>query len=135
MNDFSKQAPRQPGCYLFKDSRGRIIYVGKAKDLRQRVSSYFRRDGHDPKTLQLVERIAGLEFIVTDNELEALLLEARLILQHQPDYNIDLKSGVRYAYIRITDELLPRLETARQLKRGDTDYGPFVSAAARHNLI
>lgn len=130
-----KAVPHQPGCYLFKDSRGRIIYVGKAKDLKKRVSSYFRQDIADQKTQRLVERIADFEYIVTDTELEAFLLEARLIQQHQPDYNIDLKAGIRYAYIRLTKELFPRLETARLISPRDVVFGPFAIGENRKQLI
>lgn len=130
-----KSLPGQPGCYLYHGGRGEIIYIGKAKNLRKRVSSYFQKIDHDPKTRALVAAIRDLEFIVTDSELEALFLEARLIKDHQPKYNIDLKSGTRYAYIRITDEEFPRLETARTVSPRDTVFGPFASGTDRQRLI
>lgn len=79
--------PAEPGCYLFSDAEGTIIYVGKAKNLRRRVSSYFSRHDIDPKTRRLVATIAGLDFIVTDTEVEAFILENTLIKKHQPKYN------------------------------------------------
>jgi excinuclease ABC subunit C len=78
--------PAHPGCYLFRDAAGSIIYIGKAKNLKKRVSSYFGRRDHDPKTEVLVERAASVDFIITDNELEALILENTLIKKHQPRY-------------------------------------------------
>jgi len=129
------QAPNQPGCYLFKNKAAKVIYIGKAKDIRKRVKSYFKKDIIDHKTKEMVSRISGVEFIVTDNEVEALLLEAQLIRRHQPKYNIDLKGGRRYAYIKVTNEELPRLQVTRQVKRGDKVFGPFTSGAARFQLV
>ena len=82
--------PHLPGCYLFKDSREEVIYVGKARDLRKRVSSYIQKQDHEPRTAALVAAASGLDFIVTNSELEALLLENTLIKKHQPRYNIKL---------------------------------------------
>ncbi len=130
-----KQAPTDPGCYIYKNNSGDIIYVGKAKNIRKRVAQYFMQRDHDPKTVLLVSKIVDVEFIVTDNEVKALLLEASLIQQHQPKYNIDLKSGVRYAYIKITNERFPRLITTRVVKSGDRVYGPFASGEQRQGLI
>src|SRR3989344_3141896 len=129
-----KQLPTTPGCYLFKNKAGTILYIGKAKNLHNRVRSYFH-GAHDSKTMQLATQVVGIDFIVTDNEVEALLLEARLIKQHQPKYNIELKGGVRYAYIRLTNEEFPRLESVRLFKRTDTVFGPFAVGFARKNLI
>ena len=130
-----KNLPHQPGCYLFKNKTGEIIYIGKAKDLKKRVSSYFNKNIIDPKTKQLVSKIKNLDCIVTDSEVEALLLEARLIKDHQPQYNLELKGGVRYAYIKVTNELFSRLETVRLFERKDEIYGPYVLSSARKNLI
>ena len=130
-----KAIPTNPGCYLFKNQLGKIIYVGKAKNLNKRVKSYFKFNLSDPKTRQLMSEATDVDFIVTDSELEALLLEARLIKTNQPRFNLDLKSGVRYAYIKITNELLPRLETTRIIKRGDKVFGPYALASTRRNLL
>lgn len=130
-----KDAPKDPGCYLFKNARGKVIYIGKAKSLKKRVSSYFKKDVVDAKTKDLVKQIADVEFIITDNEVEALLLEAGLIRQHKPKYNIELKEGVRYAYIKVTDEDFPRLEVTRVIKPGDKVFGPYTSGLARSNAM
>ena len=98
------QLPNNPGCYIFKNSKNQIIYIGKAKELKKRVSSYFSNKNHDPKTKALVENIKDIDFIVTNNEVEALILENNLIKKYNPKYNIDLKDSKRYAYIEITKE-------------------------------
>ncbi|MEN6513383.1 excinuclease ABC subunit UvrC [Methanoculleus sp.] len=127
--------PIEPGCYLFSDDEGTIIYVGKAKNLRRRVSSYFSRHDLDPKTRNLVAAIAGLDFIVTDTEVEAFILENTLIKKHQPKYNIDLKDSKSYAYIHVTDEPYSRIHVARGPDGNGRYYGPFVSARERDDLI
>ena len=128
--------PHSPGCYLYADAAGTIIYVGKAKDLRKRVTSYFQKKDHDIKTRNLVALIASVDLMVTHTETEALLLENNLIKKHQPKYNIDLKDAKRYAYIEITKETFPRIGIARQMKREDATYfGPFVSAAERDAIL
>lgn len=128
--------PHAPGCYLFSDAGGTLIYVGKAKDLRKRVTSYFQKKDHDPKTRNLVALIASVDLMVTHTETEALLLENNLIKKHQPKYNIDLKDAKRYAYIEITRETFPRIGIARQTKCEDATYfGPFVSAAERDAIL
>lgn len=126
-----KELPLKPGVYIYKDARGKIVYVGKAKELRKRVSSYFAKN-HVDKTALLVKEIEQLEIIVTDNEIEALILEARLIRQHRPKYNIDLKDGVRYAHLKITNEPFPRLLTVRQVDKDGAQYfGPYTDGTAR----
>ena len=112
--------PTKPGCYIYFDSGKKIIYIGKARNLKKRVSSYFQKDlaNHDEKTAALVQQIATMDYIITNTEVEALLLESRLIKQHKPKYNIDLKENERYAYIKITNEPLPRLLTARKKEVG-----------------
>ncbi len=126
--------PRKPGCYLFK-SGGRIIYVGKAKDLRKRVSSYFHKTHGDGKTRLLVSEIEDIDFVVTKNEVEALILENTLVKKHQPKYNIDLKDAKQYAYIQLTDERFPRLLLARQKEGQGTFFGPFVSGQERDQVL
>ena len=123
--------PHSPGCYLYKDSTGTIIYVGKAKDLKRRVSSYFQKKDHDPKTRKLVETIESFEYIVTATDEEAYLLENTLIKRHQPKYNIDLRDAKSYAYIILTKEKFPRIAIARNKKGKGTFFGPFVSGRER----
>jgi len=123
--------PQEPGCYLFKDKSGKIIYVGKAKNLKKRVSNYFQKKDHDAKTTMLVSNIAEIDFIVTKNDTEALLLENNLIKKHYPKYNIDLKDSRRYAYLRLTSEEFPRIEVARDNSLPGEYYGPFVSGFVR----
>ncbi|MAF13422.1 MAG: excinuclease ABC subunit C [Parcubacteria group bacterium] len=130
-----KKIPKQPGCYLFKNAGGKVIYIGKAKSLAKRVPSYFRSKNQDAKTKDLVKQINDVEFIITDNEVEALLLEAGLIRQHKPKYNIELKDSVCYAYIKVTTELFPRLVVTRVIKKGDQVFGPYTSGSARQNAI
>ncbi|HEK9097062.1 TPA: excinuclease ABC subunit UvrC [Streptococcus equi subsp. zooepidemicus] len=120
--------PDSPGCYLHKDKAGTIIYVGKAKNLRNRVRSYFR-GSHDTKTELLVSEIADFEFIVTESNTEALLLEINLIQENMPKYNIRLKDDKSYPFIKITNEPFPRLLITRQIKKNDGLYfGPYPDA-------
>ncbi|HEL0661401.1 TPA: excinuclease ABC subunit UvrC [Streptococcus equi subsp. zooepidemicus] len=120
--------PDSPGCYLHKDKAGTIIYVGKAKNLRNRVRSYFR-GSHDTKTELLVSEIADFEFIVTESNTEALLLEINLIQENMPKYNIKLKDDKSYPFIKITNEPFPRLLITRQIKKNDGLYfGPYPDA-------
>lgn len=128
------QIPRQPGCYLFSDEGGRIIYVGKAKELRRRVSSYFRRCDHDAKTTALVSHIHAVQTIVTSSEEEAFLLENNLIKRHQPKYNIDLKDAKGYATLRLTAEAFPRLVISRRRQEDGRHFGPFVSGEQRDEV-
>ncbi len=129
--------PLSPGCYLFKDKEGKVIYVGKAKQLRKRVSSYFSKNhGGDVKTWQLVSEIKDMDFISTTTEVEALLLENNLIKKYYPQYNIDLKDAQRYAYIRlVTDTDYPYIEVERSRGGNGEYYGPFVSGFMRKSLI
>ena len=130
--------PINPGCYLFKDDKDNIIYIGKAKNLKKRVTSYFSKKHDDEKTNILVSQISSVDFIVTDNETEALILENNLIKKNQPKYNINLKDSKRYAFIRLTDERFPRLVLARSKHGNGEFFGPFISAATRdyiHRLL
>ncbi len=127
--------PEYPGCYLYSDDAGTIIYVGKAKNLKKRVSSYFTKKDQDAKTRSLVTRIASVDVVVTDTETEAFLLENTLIKKHQPKYNIDLKDAKRYAWIELTREEYPRLVIARRAAGDGTFFGPFVSAAERDYVL
>ncbi len=129
-----KNLPLTSGVYLFKDSNGQIIYVGKAVALRRRVESYFRSDHKHPKTGLLVENIGDIEIIPTFSEAEALLLEASLIKQHQPKYNTELKDGKTYPYIQITKDEYPLVSVVRLNTRKNPHvkadfYGPYVNPA------
>ncbi|WP_303259816.1 excinuclease ABC subunit UvrC [Staphylococcus aureus] len=120
--------PMEPGCYLMKDRNDQVIYVGKAKKLRNRLRSYFT-GAHDAKTTRLVGEIRCFEFIVTSSETESLLLELNLIKQYQPRYNILLKDDKSYPFIKITKEKYPRLLVTRTVKQGTGKYfGPYPNA-------
>jgi excinuclease ABC subunit C len=134
MSDITN-VPPNPGCYLFRDSRKTIIYIGKAKNLRRRVRSYVQKKDLDPKTLNLVRNIASVEYFVTDTEVEAFLLENTLIKKHQPKYNINLKDAKTYAFIELTTEEFPRLLIARRKQGNGKYYGPFVSAQERDHVL
>jgi excinuclease ABC subunit C len=122
--------PDQPGCYLMKDRQGTIIYVGKAKILKNRVRSYFT-GSHDGKTLRLVGEIEDFEYIVTSSNIEALLLEINLIKKHDPKYNVMLKDDKTYPFIKLTAEKHPRLITTRQVKKDKGKYfGPYPNVQA-----
>jgi excinuclease ABC subunit C len=127
--------PSAPGCYLFRDEEGRILYIGKAKNLHHRVASYFQKDLHDPKTDQMVARISSADVMVTNNEVEALILENNLIKHHQPRYNINLKDAKNYAYIQITGEDFPGICIARRPTETGQFFGPFVSARERDHVL
>jgi excinuclease ABC subunit C len=127
--------PNNPGCYLFKDKNNNIIYIGKAKNLKKRVKSYFQKTDLDPKTELLVENINSLDFIATDNEVEAIILESNLIKKHIPKYNINLKDSKRFAYIQLTADDYPRILVARKPLGKGKFFGPFVSAAARDDIV
>lgn len=122
--------PDNPGCYLMKDKDGVIIYVGKAKILKNRVRSYFN-GAHEGKTQRLVQEIADFEYIITASNLEALILELNLIKKHDPKYNIMLKDDKTYPYIKLTNERHPRVITTRKVKKdGGKYFGPYPSASA-----
>ncbi|WP_134699961.1 excinuclease ABC subunit UvrC [Ammoniphilus sp. YIM 78166] len=122
--------PDKPGCYLMKNADDQIIYVGKAKILKNRVRSYFT-GSHDGKTQHLVQEIKDFEYIVTRSNVEAMLLECNLIKQYQPRYNVNLKDDKTYPYIKITNEKHPRLEVTRKVvKDGSRYYGPYANAGA-----
>lgn len=127
--------PKSPGCYLHKNAAGTVIYVGKAKNLRNRVRSYFR-GAHDTKTEKLVSEITDFDYIVTGSNSEALLLEINLIKQYKPRYNILLKDDKSYPYIHITQERHPRLMITRQLKKNDGLYfGPYPNVQAANQTL
>ncbi len=133
--------PKQPGCYLFKDASGAVLYVGKAVNLRQRVRSYFQKSAqHTPKVARMVRRIADLEWIVTDSELEALILECNLIKRHRPPYNVLMRDDKSYPYLCLTmGEKFPRLLVTRRVRKdGSRYFGPFANSNAvwsTHRLL
>ncbi len=130
--------PDKPGVYLMKDDQGRIIYVGKAVVLHNRVRSYFQSSrNHSPKVQAMVARIADLEYIVTGSEIEALILECNLIKKHRPKYNISLRDDKTYPYIKVTTfEEFPRLYATRRVQKDGARYfGPYTNAGAVHEVI
>jgi len=125
-----KLLPDQPGCYIMKDRNGHIIYIGKAKNLKNRVRSYFK-SSHTGKTAQLVSEIEDFEFIVTNTNKECLLLEINLIQKHKPRYNIMLKYGTMYPYLKITNERNPQLIITSEVKQdGGRYFGPYPNINA-----
>jgi excinuclease ABC subunit C len=130
--------PTRPGCYLMKNADGEIIYVGKAISLRSRVRSYFHAGAdHDSKTRQLVRRIADIEWIVVESELEALILEMNLIKKHRPRYNVRLKDDKRYPYVKVHwAEAFPKVTVTRQMVNdGSRYFGPYTSAWAVYQTL
>ncbi|MDQ0230973.1 excinuclease ABC subunit UvrC [Metabacillus malikii] len=127
--------PDQPGCYIMKDRQGTVIYVGKAKILKNRVRSYFT-GSHDGKTLRLVNEIVDFEYIVTSSNLEALILELNLIKKYDPKYNVMLKDDKTYPFIKITAERHPRLIATRQVKKDKGKYfGPYPNVQSARETI
>ncbi len=128
--------PPTPGVYLFKDASGKVIYVGKAKNLRQRVRSYFHSTPDNAKTQVMLRRVADLEFILTDTEVEALILENTLIKRHRPRYNILLRDDKTYPFIRVTNEPYPRIFLTRHVVRdGSLYFGPYTDARYAKQLL
>lgn len=132
LEEKARLLPTKPGCYLMKNQEEQIIYVGKAKNLRSRVSSYFNSSAKGPKTEVLVTHIVDFDFIMTENDAESFVLENNLIKKHSPKYNIRLKDDKSYPYVVInTNEPFPRLEYIRRVKRGKgiEVFGPFVTGS------
>lgn len=133
--DVARQAPEQPGVYLFCDNRGKVLYVGKARNLRRRVGSYFGRE-QPVKTAQMLARARELRFIVTRTEVEALILENQLIKRHRPRYNILLRDDKTYPYIKITSEYWPRAVLVRKVEADGSEYfGPFLGHGTAARLM
>lgn len=138
LQEQAKVAPHSPGVYIFKNSNGTPIYIGKAKDLKNRLLHYFSKNAND-RVKQMISSANYIEYIITDNETEALILENSLIKKHYPKYNLDLRESEKYTYILITDEPFPRMLLIRKDGKGKinkkgTVYGPFVSGSA-HVLV
>ena len=138
LEDKLEQLPDRPGVYLYKDGKSQVIYVGKAASLRSRVRSYFHESRlHDPKTDALVKQIRDFEYIVTRNDLEALILESNLVKKHRPRYNIILRDDKHYPFLKLTTtEEFPRLVVARRIQKdGASYYGPFYPATAMRQTL
>ncbi len=128
--------PEKPGVYLFKDVEDTILYVGKAKSLKKRVKSYFKDEIEDPKTRVLMRHFHHLDYMVTDTEKEALILESNLIKKHLPRYNIRLKDDKRYPYVQITSENYPRLLITRNVRDDKSEYyGPFTDVTSVRSIL
>ena len=129
--------PTKPGCYMMKNKDGVIIYVGKAKNLKRRVSSYFNRT-HTGKTAKLVSEIAAFDYVIVGSETESLILEINLIKKHDPKYNILLRDDKSYPYIELTNEKIPRLVVVRNVnkKKNKTGlFGPYPNVTAARNTV
>ena len=138
IKDKIKKLPKKPGVYIFKNQKGKIIYIGKALSLKNRVSSYFQNKHNDAKTLELIENITDLQIIEVSSEFEALLLEAKLIKQHKPKYNIQAKDGKSYLYIIISKEYPNRIYASRQPEKEESIlswYGPFPSSREVQEIL
>ncbi|NLE04144.1 MAG: excinuclease ABC subunit UvrC, partial [Crenarchaeota archaeon] len=130
----SSEIPTEPGVYLYRDEKGELLYIGKAKNLRNRVKNYFTSKDQPLKTRHLVTKIRSIDWIIVNNEVEALLLENMLIKQHTPRYNIALKDAKTFAYIALTRDLLPRILTSRKISRKLESFGPYTDGFARQDL-
>ena len=128
--------PDSPGCYQYLDDSGKIIYVGKAKNLKRRVSSYFNKEQQSLKTQLLISKIADIKYIVVNSEADALLLENNLIKQHKPRYNILLKDDKTYPSICISNEYFPKIfKTRKIVKNAGRYFGPYTNSGALHALL
>lgn len=128
--------PDSAGVYLFKNAEGKVIYVGKAKSLKNRVKSYFGQTHDHPRIARLVQTIADLEVLTTDNELEALILESNLIKEYQPRYNVNLKDDKRFPYIKITNEAYPRVLVVRRITDDKAKYyGPYTNVKSMRSTL
>ncbi len=132
-----KKLPQKPGVYIMKNSQDDIIYVGKAINLRNRVRQYFQNSkNHTPKVRQMVQHIVEFEYIITDSELEALILECNLIKKHRPKYNIALKDDRQYPYVKVTNETYPRIFLTRHLAKDKAKYyGPYTEVTAVKEVL
>src|ERR1700752_1160284 len=137
LRDKVGQLPLAPGVYLYKDAGGRVIYVGKAKILRHRVRSYFSEDSlADAKTGTLISEARDVDYILVDNEKEALALENNLIKQYKPRFNILLRDDKTYPYVKLTNERFPRVFVTRRLKKDGAKYfGPYFPGNLAHRIV
>jgi len=133
-----RNLPNAPGVYLFRNKEGKIIYIGKAKSLKNRVRTYFQSNGnHDLKTSRLVTMVADFDLMVTDSEIEALILEANLVKEHKPRYNINLKDDKHFPYVKVTiNEPFPRVLVVRRLERDGARYfGPYTNSKGMRRTL
>lgn len=141
INEKLKYIPDKSGVYFMKDEKNNIIYIGKAKSLKNRVYSYFTKSNKDAKTTALVEHIADFDYIITENEVEALIFEAEMIRKHKPHYNILLKDQKSFPFVAITNERFPRIIKARNIINKENDskfknyYGPYVESEKANNIL
>lgn len=137
IDDKLNTLPTKPGIYQFLDPKGQILYVGKANNLRSRVKSYFQKSRYlDPRLMIMVKKVSDLEFIITDSDVEALILEANLIREHKPRYNINLKDDKSFPYIRITAEDFPQVfPTRRMIRDGSHYFGPYTNVKDMRNAL
>ena len=137
IKDKLKELPKQPGCYLMKNKDNIVIYVGKSKNLKNRLSSYFQRE-HTGKTMMLVREIDHFEYIITNTEMESLLLEINLIKKYNPKYNILYRDDKSYPYIELTDEKVPSLKITRRInakKIKNNLFGPYPNVGAAKRVV
>ena len=130
----SAEIPIESGIYMFKDAKGEIIYIGKAKNLRSRIRSYFSNSEHSQKTQHIISKSRIIEWIIVDNEVEALLLENKLVKKYKPKYNVDLKDAKTYAYIALSKETYPRIFTTRKPSSKLDLFGPYTEGHLRREL-
>ncbi len=136
LREKASQLPLQPGVYLYKDTAGTVLYVGKAKNLRNRVRSYFNEDRlAEAKTGSLIREAHDLDYILLDNEKEALALENNLIKQYKPRFNVLLRDDKTYPYIKLTNEKWPRVYVTRRLRKDGTYFGPYFPGNLAHRLV
>ena len=138
-SNFYQNLPSQPGVYFFINKKGATLYIGKALNLRNRVKNYFVKKGGDPRVNKFINQVKRVDYIVTSSEIESLLLEARLIKEHQPKYNVRLKDDKRYLYVGITKEKWPRVWLLRQPEKEQQNlldwFGPFPSASSLKEIL
>ena len=136
LNNKLKTLPTRPGVYQFKNDKDKVIYVGKARNLRSRVRSYFHGSATNAKTIALVKKIKDVELVVTDSEIEALVLENNLIKELKPRYNIDLKDDKSFPFIKVTSEPYPQVYSTRQvIKDGSKYFGPYTSVKSMKSSL
>ena len=132
-----KNLPTSPGVYIFRSVSDKIIYIGKAKNLRNRVRTYFQASGRfDPKTERMLSRAVDFDLMVTESEIEALILEANLVREHKPRYNVALKDDKHFPYIKITNEPFPRVLIVRRVEKdGATYFGPYTNSKGMRRTV
>ena len=138
LKDFTQTLPTNPGVYFFKDENSKIIYIGKAKNLKVRVKSYFNKSNNDDKSIVMISKTKYIDYMVVDTEVEALITEANLIKQHQPKYNIFLKDDKTFPYIQITNEDYPKVQIIRKkrlVKDGNIYFGPYTDVGYLREIL